>query len=66
MKGCFECGNCKQEGSIYFCPAKNDFVIKETQPVTVKTKRSGWKKGSPDYEGRRRRSRQERDAVQNY
>lgn len=53
---CFNCGNCKDENELYYCPKINDFVIKDY----VKTKeknRTGWKKGKPEYEKRRRQNK---------
>jgi len=56
---CFDCGNCKQNEAMYFCPAKNDFVIGEKYSVVQKDKvYQGWKKGTPEYEKHRRKVRQ--------
>ncbi|MDD2498229.1 MAG: hypothetical protein PHT78_06230 [Desulfitobacteriaceae bacterium] len=56
---CFDCGNCKQGEAMYYCPAKNDFVFGEgTQTIERQKPDQGWKKGSPDYEKRRRKIRQ--------
>ena len=51
--------NCKQDEAMYYCPAKNDFVILE-KPVVVEREKvyQGWKKGAPEYEKRSRKIRQ--------
>lgn len=56
---CLDCGNCKQGEAMYYCPAKNEFLIKD-ENLTVERQKEyqGWKKGSPDYEKRRRKIRQ--------
>ncbi len=58
---CFNCNNCKQGASTYYCLDKNDFVICKPHNVeSLETKlRSGWKKGSKNYESHRRKSRKE-------
>ena len=59
---CFDCGNCQQEGTTYYCTAKNEFMIREQGPILQKEKASsGWKKGDPQYE-KRRRNRKEAEA----
>lgn len=56
---CFDCGNCRQGEAMYYCPAQNEFVIGKKNDVIERQKTDqGWKKGSPDYEKRRRRIRQ--------
>ena len=56
---CLDCGNCKQGDTIYYCPDKNDFVVKDEKTAIEKQKAyQGWKKGSPDYEKHRRQIRQ--------
>ncbi len=56
---CFDCGNCKNQQAMYYCTAKNDFVVAEETLVIEKTKPgSNWKKGNSQYEDRRRRIRQ--------
>ena len=61
---CFNCQNCKQGSSAYFCLEKNDFVICEpTNKEMLENKiRSGWKKGSKNYEIHRRKARKEVEA----
>lgn len=44
--------------ATYFCLAKNDFVI-SNDIKTVEKVRSGWKKGSKEYEVHRRKIKQE-------
>ncbi|MCX7842157.1 MAG: hypothetical protein N2489_03680 [Clostridia bacterium] len=57
---CLNCGNCKSTNVTYFCLLKNDFVLNENiQSVTVEKNRSGWKKGDPNYEIHRRKTRKE-------
>lgn len=56
---CFGCDNCKQNEVIYYCPAKNDFVIREQYSLIQKEKKcQGWKKGNLEYEKHRRKVRQ--------
>lgn len=56
---CFDCGNCKLNEATYYCPAKNDFVIKEQYSLIQEEKMcQGWKKGTPEYEKHRRKVRQ--------
>jgi len=55
---CINCENCKQGMATYFCLAKNDFVI-SNDIKTVEKVRSGWKKGSKEYEVHRRKIKQE-------
>lgn len=56
---CIECQNCKQGQSMYFCTAKNEFVIDTSKKVVIEKTRSGWKKGDPKYELHRRKCRKE-------
>lgn len=57
---CISCGNCKQGEVAYFCFDKNDVVIKEEiETAYVEKERGGWKKGDPEYEIHRRKSRKE-------
>ncbi|NMA02038.1 MAG: hypothetical protein GX923_05675 [Clostridia bacterium] len=51
---CFGCGNCQEEQNIYYCPAQNDFIIKEQTNIPEKAKKANWKKGDPQYESQRR------------
>ena len=52
---CLECGNCKGDGLIYYCAAKNEFIIKDNNQVKEKKRSTDiWKKGDPRYETRRR------------
>ncbi|WP_227767588.1 hypothetical protein [Zhaonella formicivorans] len=61
MSQCFHCGNCQQNGTMYYCTARNEFIIPEKSMVVEKDRtNSGWKKGDPNYEKRRRKVRQER------
>lgn len=57
---CISCGNCKQGESVYFCSEKNELVISDQVETTVVEKeRLGWKKGDPEYEIHRRKTRKE-------
>jgi len=38
---------------------KNDFVVKTSNVMIIEKNRSGWKKGDPNYESHRRKSRKE-------
>jgi hypothetical protein len=51
---CFQCGNCNGTELLYYCTARNEFVIREGVTVTTEKKSSHWKKGDPVYESRRR------------
>lgn len=57
---CLHCGNCSQDQITYYCAARNEFVIKENNLITEKIRTSGWKKGDPRYETRRRSYRGEK------
>lgn len=54
---CLSCGNCKENQPTYYCLMKNEVVINEHYEREQKI-RSGWKKGSTEYE-KYRRSRKE-------
>lgn len=57
---CLECANCKTDSAAYFCVMKNDFVLnEEVQSNILEKNRSGWKKGDPEYEIHRRKTRKE-------
>lgn len=57
---CLKCENCKTSSAAYFCLMKNDFVLNEEVTSSIVEKnRSGWKKGDPDYEVHRRKTRKE-------
>lgn len=60
MEECFHCGNCKMEDLTYYCAARNEFVVKEGNVFEKSKCSSGWKKGKPEYEKRRRKVRQDR------
>jgi len=50
--------------STYFCVAKNDFIIDQKMTaVEIEKNRSGWKKGDPNYEIHRRKTRKEAEAL---
>ncbi len=56
---CMHCDNCKENTATYFCLDKNEIVINENYVNNTEKSRSGWKKGDPDYETHRRKTRQE-------
>jgi hypothetical protein len=56
------CENCKQNTATYFCLEKNEIVINVNYIQNVEKSRSGWKKGDPDYEIHRRKTRKEVEA----
>lgn len=57
---CLDCGNCKQGDVTYFCFDKNELVVNERiEAQVIEKSRGGWKKGDPEYEVHRRRSRKE-------
>lgn len=56
---CFKCGNCQNDEAMYYCTAKDEFVISSHTKVVERAKvASNWKKGNSQYEDRRRRIRQ--------
>ncbi len=57
---CLNCGNCKQNQRTYYCLARNEIIVNENYVPEEKT-RTGWKKGSKEYENRRRILRKEID-----
>jgi len=59
---CMHCENCKQNTATYFCLEKNDILINENFVQSMEKSRSGWKKGDPDYEIHRRKTRKEVEA----
>lgn len=56
---CMHCDNCKQNTATYFCLDKNEIVINQNYVNNMEKGRSGWKKGDPDYEIHRRKTRKE-------
>ncbi len=58
---CLDCGNCKEDKDVFFCPAKNEFVIREK--TIVRERETRWKKGDPKYEFHRRQQRKEREDL---
>lgn len=53
------CENCKQNTATYFCLEKNEIVINVNYVHSTEKSRGGWKKGDPDYEIHRRKTRKE-------
>lgn len=60
---CLECGNCKTNEPMYYCTARNEFVVNESYRPEKEKDRSGWKKGKPGYELHRRRTRKDREDI---
>ena len=58
---CINCGNCRENQATYYCLAKGDFVINDNYKPDKKS-RTGWKKGSRNYEVHRRKSKKEIEA----
>jgi hypothetical protein len=56
------CENCKQNTATFFCLEKNEIIINENYVQNMEKSRSGWKKGDPDYEIHRRKTRKEVEA----
>jgi len=57
---CLKCDNCKTDSAAYFCLMRNDFVLnQDAKSLVVEKSRSGWKKGDPNYEVHRRKTRKE-------
>ena len=57
---CLGCGNCHEDQPTYFCLAKDEVVINKKIKPVEKT-RTGWKKGSSNYESHRRQQRKDVD-----
>lgn len=57
---CLECGNCQKNESLFYCTAKNDFVIIESQQKIKERSEEPWRKGSRTYEQHRRQQRKEK------
>ncbi|NMB26888.1 MAG: hypothetical protein GX987_02400 [Tissierellia bacterium] len=55
---CLNCGNCKENQPTYYCLAKNEVLINKNYKPEKRV-RTGWKKGSKNYEYYRRQSRKE-------
>ena len=56
---CLDCGNCRGDADLYFCPAQNEFIIREK--TVVRERATRWKKGDPRYEFHRGQQRKDRD-----
>jgi hypothetical protein len=55
---CLSCDNCKVNQPTYYCLAKDEVVINENY-IPEEKSRTGWKKGSTDYEKHRRSLKKE-------
>ncbi|MGE5605184.1 MAG: hypothetical protein ACM3YE_05775 [Bacteroidota bacterium] len=56
---CLDCGNCRKGESLFYCTAKNEFVVTETEVIKDRAT-AKWRKGDPDYENHRRQLRKEK------
>lgn len=56
---CLECGNCRRGEAIYYCTARNEFIVTETAVVRERPN-SSWRKGDPSYENHRRQIRKDK------
>lgn len=57
---CLNCGNCKQGDVAYFCLKKNELLIsEEVKNKVIEKERGRWKKGDPEYEIHRRKTKKE-------
>ncbi|MGI6604637.1 MAG: hypothetical protein GX062_03775 [Firmicutes bacterium] len=56
---CLDCGNCSKGETVYYCPARNDFVL--VAGVTkIKERKPSGDRTVDDWSERRRRARRER------
>lgn len=44
---------------MYYCPAADEFIINESFTRVKEKGKTGWKKGDPNYEFRRKKIRRE-------
>jgi hypothetical protein len=56
---CLDCGNCRKGESIFYCTARNEFIVTETAVVRER-ERSAWRKGEKLYEQHRRQLRRDK------
>lgn len=61
---CIQCQNCKMGQAMYYCAARDEFIIDTSKMAVIEKTRSGWKKGSPKYELHRRKNRKEQETHQ--
>lgn len=57
---CLNCGNCKDNQPTYYCLMKSEVVINGNYKPGERH-RTGWKKGTADYEKHRRLYKKEID-----
>jgi hypothetical protein len=50
--------------AMYYCAARDEFIIDTSKMAVIEKTRSGWKKGSPKYELHRRKNRKEQETHQ--
>lgn len=59
---CLDCGNCRKGEAVYYCPARNDFVI--VDGVTkIKERKSSNPDEYDDYTERKKKYRRERGSL---
>lgn len=59
---CLDCGNCRKGEAVYYCPARNDFVI--VDGVTrVKERRTSVAADEDEHGDRRKKNRRERGSL---
>lgn len=56
---CLDCGNCRKGEALFYCTAKNEFVVTETEVIKDRAV-AKWRKGDPNYENHRRQLRKEK------
>ena len=56
---CLDCGNCRKDEPMFYCTARNEFIVTETAVVRERAG-SSWRKGDPDYEQHRRQLRKDK------
>ncbi|MDI3538728.1 MAG: hypothetical protein PWQ41_699 [Bacillota bacterium] len=58
---CLDCGNCRKGEAVYYCPARNDFVI--VDGVTKIKERRSIPEEYDDYTERKKKYRRERGSL---
>lgn len=60
---CLDRGNCRQGETVYYCPARDEFVIQqEPGRVRIKERRLDYAEDDKPGPSRRKRSRRERES----
>ncbi|MDI3522898.1 MAG: hypothetical protein PWP43_1080 [Bacillota bacterium] len=59
---CLDCGNCRKGETVYYCPARNDFVI--VDGITrIKERKTSGSSGEHERTERRKKLRRERGSL---